>query len=64
MISIAIIEDDERDAENLSAVLARYQDETGELLQIHRFRDAEAFLTRYRPVYDLIFRISGLGRGE
>ncbi len=63
MISIAIIEDDERDAENLSAVLARYQDETGELLQIHRFRDAEAFLTRYRPVYDLIFMDIRLGEG-
>lgn len=63
MLAIAIIEDDERDAENLSAVLQRYREETGEQLQIQRFHDAEAFLTRYRPVYDVVFMDIKLGEG-
>lgn len=63
MLAIAIIEDDEKDAANLEAVLERYRDETGESLQIQRFHDAEAFLTRYRPTYDVVFMDIKLGEG-
>ncbi len=63
MFSIAIIEDDDRDAGNLSSVLERYAEETGEPIQIQRFQDAEAFLTRYRPVFDIVFMDIKLGEG-
>ena len=55
MIRIAIVEDDQRDLEQLQAFLARYQTEHGDSFFVTAFRDPMRFLTEYRSDYDLVF---------
>lgn len=55
MYSVAVIEDEEKSFEALKRGLERYESETGEQFRLSRFRDAELFLTNYKPVYDVVF---------
>lgn len=55
MYSVAVIEDEEMSFEALKKGLAQYEAETGEHFRLTRFRDAELFLTNYKPVYDIVF---------
>lgn len=55
MIRIAIVEDDQKDIDNLSGLLKKYADETDEQVEIFGFKNAIIFLTNYQPNYDLIF---------
>lgn len=55
MYQVAIIEDETKAVENLRLALTRYGKETGETFQLHIFRDAELFLTNYKPKYDMVF---------
>lgn len=55
MLNIAIVDDDLAETTALIDCLKRYENETGEILEINAFRQAELFLEKYKPVYDLIF---------
>lgn len=55
MVNIAIVEDEDRAIDNLKYALARYENEAGIELRISVFKDAELFLTNYKPVYDIVF---------
>ena len=55
MLNIAIIEDNENDAKALLKTFKKYEKETGEVINAVWFKDAEAFLTGYKPIYDVVF---------
>ncbi len=58
MIKIAVVEDEDKEAEKLTAALKRYETEDcggGYSFDIIRFKEAGAFLTNYKPVYDVVF---------
>lgn len=55
MLSVAVIEDDKKDAAVLCGLLTRYERESGETVRVTTFTNAEAFLTDYKPVYDAVF---------
>lgn len=55
MINIAMIEDDDQDALNLSSALESYGKKEKQILNLRRFTSGEAFLTNYKPVYDIVF---------
>lgn len=61
MLSVAVVEDNENDASELLTALSRYQEETGEVINAVHFKDAESFLTGYKPVYDVVFMDIMLG---
>ena len=63
MLSVAVIEDDDKDAERLFSILEQYQRENNEKIVVKRFCDAENFLTRYKSGYDLVFMDIKLGEG-
>ena len=52
--NIAIVEDEVEEAETLRSYFARYTQEYGTTFTVTHFLSAEAFLNRYRPVYDLV----------
>lgn len=52
--NIAIVEDEVEEAEILRSYFARYSQEHGTTFTVTHFVSAEAFLNRYRPVYDLV----------
>ena len=52
--NIAIVEDEVEEAEILRSHFARYTEEYGTTFTVTHFVSAEAFLNRYRPVYDLV----------
>ena len=54
MFSIAVVEDDDRDAEVLDHCLTRYAQQNDLEFQIHRFADAASFLKTYHSDCDLI----------
>lgn len=55
MIRAAIVEDDSASLQHLNELFLRYRQETHEEVQISSFKNSEMFLTRYRPVYDVVF---------
>lgn len=55
MYSVAVIEDNKKSLETLERELVRYKSETGEEFRLFHFNDAEAFLTNYKPKYDIVF---------
>mgnify|MGYP002676003013 CR=1 FL=1 len=55
MINIAMIEDDDKDALLLKQAIESFGKKENQILRITRFTSGEAFLTNYRPVYDLVF---------
>lgn len=55
MLSVAVVEDTQKDTSLLCELLNRYQEETGQKVDIKTFSGAEKFLYDYRPVYDVVF---------
>jgi DNA-binding LytR/AlgR family response regulator len=55
MISIAVVEDTDAEAELLAECIKRYLSEIKEQFTVARFCDAESFLKNYRSVYDVVF---------
>ncbi len=55
MINVAIIEDEEKEKNNIVYALGRYEQEENVKFNLSVFRDAELFLTNYKPVYDIVF---------
>lgn len=55
MLSVAIVEDDSRAAEDLERCLCAYCDKNQLAYMAERFPDGASFLERYTPRYDLIF---------
>lgn len=52
---IAIVEDQNEEAERLSAFFERYGREQGCTFLITRFENGDQFLARYQPIYDIVF---------
>lgn len=48
------MEDETEEAETMRSYFARYAQESGTTFTVTHFKSAEAFLSRYRPVYDLV----------
>lgn len=55
MISVAIVEDNFTEAENLYSLLKRYGEETGTEIDVARFDNGFDFLDGYKAVYDVVF---------
>jgi len=55
MIKAAVIEDKDKDAEQLSACLQNYKKEKNEEIDIIRYKNAKNFLENYRSDYDIVF---------
>lgn len=55
MIEIAIVEDDDKDAQILSSYIERHGSEKNILFRITRFPSADALLFDYRKRFDIIF---------
>lgn len=55
MFHIAIIEDTQSDLDRLLLHLKKYQEENLIFFQTPVFTDAESFLDKYRPIYDIVF---------
>ena len=55
MKRIAIVDDDEKIRNELSAFLTRYEETSGEQFLVSVFGFAELFLTNYKPDYDIVF---------
>ncbi len=55
MLRVAILEDDDRDAEYLLSHLKRYSRENGVEIEAKRFSNGILFLEQYQGQYDLIF---------
>ncbi|MCR4674014.1 MAG: LytTR family DNA-binding domain-containing protein [Lachnospiraceae bacterium] len=55
MIRVAVVEDEQSDINNLSALLERYGKERSEHIEVFPFKNAINFLNGYQPNYDLIF---------
>ncbi|NMM95031.1 LytR/AlgR family response regulator transcription factor [Bifidobacterium oedipodis] len=55
MLHIAIVEDSPIDQEHLCRILESYANDIALQYQISMFANADMFLDRYRPVWDLIF---------
>ena len=49
MLSVAVVEDDEQEAEQIAGLLRRWEEETGEKLTFELFATADKFLMNYRP---------------
>ena len=54
-IHIAIVEDDDMQAELLQGYIRRYGEESGETFEVTRFSDGDAIVENYAAVYDVIF---------
>ena len=52
--SIALVEDSEAEVEKLRAFFKRYEEEHEDRFRIVHFANAETFLGRYTPVYDIV----------
>lgn len=55
MISVAIIEDNLTESENLRSCLMRYGEESGVEIKVAQFSRGFDFLDGYKPVYDVVF---------
>lgn len=55
MLSVAIVEDNAAEAENLALLLKRYAEEVGEALRMEQFRDGLSILDRYKAEFDIVF---------
>lgn len=55
MLNIAIVEDEKNAAEMLMSALKRFGDEKGEAVKCVHFTCVEAFLSDYKPQYDVVF---------
>ncbi len=55
MISIAIVEDQKKDADMLSGLICSYADRHGITCEVKLFADGVSFMTGYKPLYDIVF---------
>ena len=55
MFHIAIIEDEEKDRNAISAFISRYEKENDLSFKISQYQNAIVFLSGYKPVYDAVF---------
>ncbi len=55
MLRVAVVEDDERCAEQMRQYLEEYQRETGQAVEVTVYADGEDLLEQYKPVFDVIF---------
>lgn len=55
MIKIAIVEDDEKDAEILRSYIDRFGAEHAEQFVIERFNDGMQFISAYSATFDIVF---------
>lgn len=55
MISIAIVEDDDKAAKLLESHLKTYQERNSHLFNIVRYSNAVSFLTNYKQIFDIVF---------
>lgn len=55
MISVAIVEDNHTEAENLYSLLKQYGDEVGTEIKITKFENGFKFLDGYKAIYDVVF---------
>ncbi|MDR1093061.1 MAG: LytTR family DNA-binding domain-containing protein [Clostridiales bacterium] len=53
-VRIAIVEDDDKNAETLQQYIRRYAAESGTAFSVIRFSDGMDIVTNYKPVYDII----------
>lgn len=58
--NVAIVEDTPAEAAALKEYFARYTKEKGAEFQLFHFTSGEAFLEKYRPVYDIVLMDIGL----
>lgn len=58
--SIAVVEDSPAEAETLRRHFTRYTEERGVPFHVTYFTSGEEFLSKYRPIYDLVFMDIGL----
>lgn len=54
MITIAVVEDDDRSRAVLVEHLLRFRDERGLDLEVAAFSDGQEILAKYRPIYDIV----------
>lgn len=54
MISVAIVEDEDKWADRLAEYLTRFAEEYGEKFNVHRFTDGYAIVDGYQGGYDII----------
>ena len=54
MIQIAVVEDEDSCAEQLSEYISRYSRESGREIQTVRFRDGDEIVEDYKPRFDII----------
>lgn len=55
LIKIAIVEDNEKEAEILTGFIKNFESENSHSFKIERFTDANYLLQDYRPIFDIIF---------
>ena len=55
MLNIAIVEDDDREAEILEKYITEYGSKNNKPFKLERFKNAYSLLENYRHVYDIIF---------
>ncbi|HIY66565.1 MAG TPA: LytTR family DNA-binding domain-containing protein [Candidatus Agrococcus pullicola] len=54
-LSVAIVEDDDRDRARLGTMLRQYGDDNGLTIRLSEFEDGAAIIEGYQPQYDVIF---------
>ena len=54
MVNLAIVEDEDAYAEQLTEFINKYQEESGNTFRITRFRDGDEIVTGYRGNFDVI----------
>lgn len=54
MINLAIVEDEDSYADQLTEYIEKYQSESGNMFKITRFKDGDEITHGYKPVFDII----------
>ena len=55
MLNIAVVDDTQSDADTLLGYLSRFESENNLKFKIERFNDGMAFVSEYKPRFDVIF---------
>lgn len=55
MFHIAVIEDTESDAKKIKSYILQFAKQTNQKFKTTCFQNADSFLDKYKPIYDLIF---------
>lgn len=54
MINLAIVEDEDSYAKQLTEYIEKYQSESGNMFKVTRFKDGDEITNGYKPVFDII----------